>query len=52
MPAILGAFWRRMTASGAIAAMVAGAGTTLFLYLVGKFGPATVTPDELLNTFV
>jgi sodium/pantothenate symporter len=38
-PAALGAFWRRMTASGAIAAMVLGAGVTLFLYVLGKYGP-------------
>jgi SSS family solute:Na+ symporter/sodium/pantothenate symporter len=38
MPAILGCFWRRATATGAIAAMAAGAGTTLALYLVGSVG--------------
>ena len=34
-PALLGAFWRRATAQGAIAAMAAGASTTLALYLTG-----------------
>jgi sodium/pantothenate symporter len=37
-PAVLGAFWRRMNAAGAIASMLCGAGVTLFLYLVGRFG--------------
>lgn len=37
-PALLGAFWRRATAAGAIAAMVAGAGLTLVLYLLGTVG--------------
>jgi sodium/pantothenate symporter len=39
MPAILGCFWRRTTAAGAIAATVAGAGTTLGLYLIGSLEP-------------
>jgi SSS family solute:Na+ symporter/sodium/pantothenate symporter len=37
-PTVLGAFWRRMNAAGAIAAMIGGAGVTLFLYMVGRFG--------------
>src|SRR4051794_4564978 len=39
MPAILGCFWRRTTAAGAIAATVAGAGMTLGLYLIGSLEP-------------
>jgi sodium/pantothenate symporter len=36
MPALLGAFWRRANAPGAIAAMLAGAGVTLLLYACGS----------------
>lgn len=39
VPALLGAFWRRATARGAIAAMASGAAATLFLYLLGSLGP-------------
>jgi SSS family solute:Na+ symporter/sodium/pantothenate symporter len=39
MPALLGAFWRRTTAAGAIAAMVTGTAVTLGLYLLGSLGP-------------
>jgi SSS family solute:Na+ symporter/sodium/pantothenate symporter len=39
MPALLGAFWRRSTAAGALAAMVVGTSVTLGLYLLGSFGP-------------
>jgi SSS family solute:Na+ symporter/sodium/pantothenate symporter len=42
VPAVLGCFWRRTTAKGAISAMVAGAGTTLFLYVLGTFGPESL----------
>ena len=35
MPALLGAFWRRTTAPGAIAAMLGGTATTIGLYLTG-----------------
>jgi sodium/pantothenate symporter len=38
MPALLGAFWRRANAPGAIAAMLAGAGVTLALYAYGSLG--------------
>jgi SSS family solute:Na+ symporter/sodium/pantothenate symporter len=37
IPTLLGAFWRRSTAAGAIAAMVTGVTVTLGLYLVGTF---------------
>ena len=37
VPALMGAFWRRATASGAIAAMAAGAGVTLALYAYGSY---------------
>jgi SSS family solute:Na+ symporter/sodium/pantothenate symporter len=39
MPALLGSFWRRSTAGGAIAAMVLGTSVTLGLYLLGSLGP-------------
>jgi sodium/pantothenate symporter len=39
MPALLGAFWRRTTAGGAVAAMLTGTAVTLGLYLLGSFGP-------------
>lgn len=35
VPALLGCFWRRATASGAIAAMATGTGVTLALYVIG-----------------
>lgn len=38
VPAALGCFWRRTTAAGAIAAMVAGTAATLGLYVVGRIG--------------
>lgn len=38
MPAILGCFWRKTTAAGALAAMALGTGTTLLLYLIGSLG--------------
>jgi len=50
-PAVMTAYWRRATASGAVAAMTGGAGTVLALYAVGwvsswmgydqMIGPAT-----------
>src|SRR4051794_7688257 len=39
MPALLGAFWRRTTAGGAVAAMLTGTAVTLGLYLLGTYGP-------------
>ncbi|WP_406700649.1 sodium transporter [Singulisphaera sp. Ch08] len=39
MPALLGCFWRRSTAAGAIAAMATGATVTLGLYVLGTLGP-------------
>jgi SSS family solute:Na+ symporter/sodium/pantothenate symporter len=42
MPALLGAYWRRSTAVGAIAAMVTGVAVTLGLYLLGTLGPKTL----------
>ncbi len=39
MPGLLGSFWRRMTATGAIAAMISGVLVTVGLYIIGKFGP-------------
>ena len=37
MPALMGAFWRRATAAGALAAMGVGAGVTLALYAYGSY---------------
>jgi SSS family solute:Na+ symporter/sodium/pantothenate symporter len=37
MPALLGAFWRRANAAGAIGAMLAGGGVTLVLYAYGSY---------------
>ena len=37
VPAMMAAFWRRATAAGAVAAMLAGAGTTLALYAYGSY---------------
>lgn len=48
MPALLGCFWRRTTAAGAIAAMVAGTATTLGLYVVGKIGLKALGLDGIL----
>jgi SSS family solute:Na+ symporter/sodium/pantothenate symporter len=42
MPALLGAFWRRTTAAGAIAAMVTGVLVTLTLYVLGSFSLETL----------
>lgn len=39
MPGLMGAFWRRATANGALAAMVAGTLTTVGLYVLGILGP-------------
>jgi SSS family solute:Na+ symporter/sodium/pantothenate symporter len=56
VPAIMVAFWRRATAPGIMAAMLAGAGSMVILYLVGAMvpdplvGPATdFRPYFLLN---
>jgi len=49
MPAILGSFWRRATATGAIASMATGAGVTLLLYLIGSLGTETLHLDWLLS---
>jgi SSS family solute:Na+ symporter/sodium/pantothenate symporter len=35
VPALMGCFWRRASASGAMAAMLAGVGTTVALYFAG-----------------
>jgi hypothetical protein len=37
MPVLMGAFWRRATAAGALAAMGVGAGVTLLLYAFGSY---------------
>lgn len=48
-PAVLGAFWRRATAAGAIASMVVGAGVMLGLYALGIYGPAALKVDWLFG---
>ena len=35
VPAVMAAYWRRATAAGAMAAMIAGAGTVMKLYFIG-----------------
>jgi SSS family solute:Na+ symporter/sodium/pantothenate symporter len=40
VPALMAAFWRRATAQGALAAMLAGAGTMLALYVAGWIAAA------------
>lgn len=35
VPALMGCFWRRATAAGAMSAMLAGVGTTVALYAIG-----------------
>jgi SSS family solute:Na+ symporter/sodium/pantothenate symporter len=37
--ALMACYWRRATAAGTMAAMIAGAGTMLVLYLIGFFAP-------------
>lgn len=48
VPAILGCFWRRTTASGAIAAMLAGTTATLGLYFIGRVGTQALGLDGIL----
>jgi len=48
VPAILGCFWRRTTAAGAIAAMATGTAVTLALYVVGSLGTAALGLDGIL----
>ena len=48
MPALLGCFWRRTTAAGAIAAMVTGTATTLGFYVIGKIGLKALGLDGIL----
>ena len=48
MPALLGSFWRRMTAEGAIAAMILGTASTLLLYLIGSMGTKALGLDTIL----
>jgi SSS family solute:Na+ symporter/sodium/pantothenate symporter len=47
-PAVLGAFWRRATASGAIASMLVGTTVMLGLYALGIYGPNTLGLGGLL----
>jgi sodium/pantothenate symporter len=46
VPAAMGAFWRRATAQGALAAMICGAGTTLALYAAGHIRYRLGYPDQ------
>lgn len=48
VPGLLTCFWRRATARGAIAAMVAGPTITLGLYLIGHLGVEKLGLDGLL----
>jgi sodium/pantothenate symporter len=48
IPAAMAAFWRRATATGAIAALLCGTAVTLFLYYLGKVGPDAVGLGWLL----
>ncbi|HWE36383.1 MAG TPA: sodium/solute symporter [Isosphaeraceae bacterium] len=50
MPAMLGAFWRRASAAGAIAAMAVGAGVTVGLYAIGTIGPRPLGLAWLVGT--
>ncbi len=49
VPGLMGAFWRKATAAGALAAMIAGTGVTLGLYLLGSFGPKRLGLSWLLG---
>jgi sodium/pantothenate symporter len=46
VPAVMGAFWRRATGPGALAAMGAGAAVTLGLYLAGTIRHGLGFPDQ------
>jgi SSS family solute:Na+ symporter/sodium/pantothenate symporter len=46
VPAAMGCFWRRATAPGALAAMAAGAATTLGLYAAGTIRFKLEYPDQ------
>ncbi len=47
-PALMMAFWRRATAAGTTAAMLAGAGTILTLFIVGSIGSGTAFQAYML----
>jgi SSS family solute:Na+ symporter/sodium/pantothenate symporter len=53
VPALMACYWRRATAAGTLAAMLAGVGTTLALYAAGwvggTFATATYRPYLLLG---
>jgi Na+/pantothenate symporter len=44
VPAVMAAFWRRATATGAMAAMLTGAGMSLLLLILG-----TLLPDQMIG---
>ena len=44
VPGLMAAYWRRATAAGAIAAMLAGGGTLISLYVWG-----TLSPDPMIG---
>jgi SSS family solute:Na+ symporter/sodium/pantothenate symporter len=48
VPGLMTAYWRRATATGTIAAMLAGAGTVVGLYAIGWL-PDEVLPAPLVN---
>jgi SSS family solute:Na+ symporter/sodium/pantothenate symporter len=49
MPALMTAYWRRATAAGTIAAMLAGAGACFSLYLTGFILTSSFTEYRLLG---
>jgi SSS family solute:Na+ symporter/sodium/pantothenate symporter len=57
VPALMAAYWRRATAAGAVAAMLAGGGTMLSLFVLGwlqRYAEAAVasqTASELVQQF-
>ncbi len=49
VPALFAAFWRRATAPGAIASMLAGSSVSVLLYLLGTFTPERLGLGWLLG---
>jgi SSS family solute:Na+ symporter/sodium/pantothenate symporter len=49
VPGLMACYWRRATAAGAVAAMAAGAGLTVFLYALGSIGPEAMGLGAVLG---
>jgi SSS family solute:Na+ symporter/sodium/pantothenate symporter len=50
MPTMMLCYWRRATSAGVISAMLAGAGTSLVLYLIGQLGVIGIPmPDPMIG---